>query len=158
MVGDRPPNAGQFGELPAGAGIPPTGSGGAPFGTGGPGGMAGDATPSAAVVALLETDSGQYTWVAASTGATNAAEYQLATGDPVIGIGGCGGGGAAPTLAQSQSYLAHGHYYIASGRGGGFGGAGGGASGAAATPALQIQAWWVRTTPAARWTGSPSTT
>ena len=90
------------------------------------------------MVALLETDSGQYTWVAASTGATNAAEYQLATGDPVIGIGGCGGDGAAPTLAQFQSYLAHGHYYIASGQGGGFGG---GASGSAATPAMQIQAW-----------------
>ena len=57
--------------------------------------------------------------MAATTGANSAAGYQLATGDPVMAIGGFNGTDPAPTLAQFERYVAEGkiHYYIG---GGGF--------------------------------------
>ncbi|GAA3809059.1 hypothetical protein GCM10022206_54400 [Streptomyces chiangmaiensis] len=56
-------------------------------------------------------------------GSQNAASYQLATGDPVMAIGGFNGSDPSPTLAQFQKYVAQGRirYFIA----GGFGGGGG---------------------------------
>ncbi len=100
---------GGFGARPGGAGL-----------------FAENPTPGATILALLETDAGAYDWVAATTGSTNAAEYQLATQDPVIGIGGFNGGGVAPSLAQFQASVAAGriHYYIVSAQSGGFGGPG----------------------------------
>jgi hypothetical protein len=90
-------------------------------------------------VKLLETGSDQYTWVAATTGANQASGYQLATGDPVMAIGGFNGTDPAPSLAQFQAYVAAGriHYYIAGGGGpgGGFGGGGGGSA------SSQIASW-----------------
>ncbi|MFB8756372.1 ArnT family glycosyltransferase [Streptomyces nigra] len=72
---------------------------------------------------LLEDDARAYTWVAAAVGAQNAASYQLATGDPVMAIGGFNGTDPSPTLAQFKKYVADGdiHYFIAGG--GGMGGA-----------------------------------
>ena len=57
--------------------------------------------------------------------ANSAAGYQLATGEPVMAIGGFNGTDPAPTLAQFEQYVSEGkiHYYIAGG--GGFGGFGG---------------------------------
>jgi 4-amino-4-deoxy-L-arabinose transferase-like glycosyltransferase len=69
--------------------------------------------------------------VAATTGANEASGYQLATGDPVMAIGGFNGSDPTPTLAQFQQYVHDGqvHYFIAGGRGGfGGGGPGGGSS------------------------------
>ncbi|HET9016906.1 MAG TPA: glycosyltransferase family 39 protein [Thermomicrobiaceae bacterium] len=105
--------------------------GGAP-GTAGPhgglGGLLNADTPSAALVSLLEQNSGRYTWVAATVGANNAAGVQLATGDPVMAIGGFNGTDPAPTLAQFEQDVQAGriHYFLASGGFGGFGGPGGG--------------------------------
>ncbi len=81
---------------------------------------------SAELVAALRATSG--TWAAASTGSHGAASLQLASGRPVIAIGGFNGGDPAPTLAQFQSYVESGQvrYYVAGGRGGPGGGAGGG--------------------------------
>ncbi|HEU5270978.1 MAG TPA: hypothetical protein VFU36_13720, partial [Jatrophihabitans sp.] len=64
-----------------------------------------------------------YTWVAAAVGSNTAAGYQLATGLPVMPIGGFNGSDPSPTLAQFQAYVAAGkiHYFIG---GGGFGGGG----------------------------------
>jgi 4-amino-4-deoxy-L-arabinose transferase-like glycosyltransferase len=63
--------------------------------------------------------------VAAAVGSNTASGYQLATGDPVMAIGGFNGTDPAPTLAQFQRYVAEGkiHYYIGGGGfwGGGFG-------------------------------------
>jgi hypothetical protein len=89
----------------------------------GPGGMNNllDAsTPSAGIQALLTADASSYRWVAAAIGAQNAAGYQLATGDPVMAIGGFNGSDPSPTLAQFQAYVAQHkiHYYIAGGLGG----------------------------------------
>ncbi|WP_243182178.1 ArnT family glycosyltransferase [Arthrobacter humicola] len=81
----------------------------------GMGGLLGASTPSAALVAALQTDAGTYTWAAAVVGSNNAAGYQLATQLPVMAVGGFNGTDPAPTLAQFQQYVADGkiHYFIA---------------------------------------------
>ena len=55
------------------------------------------------VVAALEENADQYTWVAATIGANEAAGYQLATDDPVMAIGGFNGTDPSPTLAEFQA-------------------------------------------------------
>ncbi|HZB59816.1 MAG TPA: glycosyltransferase family 39 protein [Actinomycetota bacterium] len=102
-----------------------TGQGGmAPGGAGGRGGMGGlldGGTPGAELVTLLRQGADGYTWVAAAVGANNAAGVQLATGEPVMAIGGFNGSDPAPTLAQFQQYVAEGriHYFLGGGRMGG---------------------------------------
>lgn len=93
---------------------------------GGAGGLLSASTPGAAVTAALQANSDQFTWVAAIVGANSASGYQLASGDPVMAIGGFNGSDPTPTLAQFQDYVAQGkiHYFIA---GGGVGGGRGGA-------------------------------
>ncbi|KDN23949.1 glycosyl transferase [Amycolatopsis rifamycinica] len=73
-------------------------------------------------------------WAAAQSGAMQAAGLALASGRPVLAIGGFSGSDPAPTLEQFRQYVAGGEirYYVAGGRGG-FGG-GRGTAGA-------IQAW-----------------
>ncbi|WP_425303200.1 ArnT family glycosyltransferase [Nocardia wallacei] len=92
---------------------------GAQSGTGGPGvmrigGPFASVRPGANVVAALHADAGDYTWAAAMIGSDNAAAYQLATGDPVMAIGGYNGTDPAPTLEQFQQYVAQHriHYFI----------------------------------------------
>ncbi|QNJ92518.1 glycosyltransferase family 39 protein [Mycolicibacterium fluoranthenivorans] len=73
---------------------------------------------SADVSWLLMANAGDYRWVAATTGSLDASDYQLATGHPVMPIGGFGGGDPAPTLEQFQGYVRDGlvHYYYLSER------------------------------------------
>ncbi|MBC8994789.1 glycosyl transferase, partial [Micromonospora chalcea] len=143
-------NAGGFPGFPGGGSAP-----GAPGGTGqdggagpeggtGPdgrgqrgGGMGGllDARePSAEMTALLTADADDYTWVAATVGSNNASGYQLATGRPVMPIGGFNGSDPSPTLAQFQRYVADGriHYFLG---GGGFRANGG------SNASAEIAAW-----------------
>jgi len=54
------------------------------------------------VVTALTTGAGSYTWVAAAVGSDTAAGYQLATGRPVMAVGGFNGTDPAPTLAGFQ--------------------------------------------------------
>jgi 4-amino-4-deoxy-L-arabinose transferase-like glycosyltransferase len=111
-------------------------------GAGGPGALLNAVTPSAALTTLLTTNSGSYTWVAAATGSNNAAGYQLATGKPVMAVGGFNGTDPAPTLAQFKTYVREAkiHYFIGGGAGGGMGGRGGqGYSGS--DDAQQISSW-----------------
>jgi len=77
-------------------------------------------TPGAQIQALLKANASSYRWVAAAIGAQNAAGYQLATGDPVMAIGGFNGSDPSPTLAQFQAYVAQHkiHYYVSGGIGG----------------------------------------
>ncbi|QMU67609.1 glycosyltransferase family 39 protein [Streptacidiphilus sp. P02-A3a] len=142
-----------------GAGQPPTGTGGGfpggqggtgtgttpgtgtrtGGGTGGMGGGVGSllngSDPGSAVTALLKADASRYTWVAAGIGSQNAAGYQLATGDPVMAVGGFNGTDPAPSLAQFEAYVNAGriHYFI----GGGVGATGGSGSG----DSSQIATW-----------------
>lgn len=100
------------------------------------GGLLNGAQVSSAMTSLLKADAGHYTWVAAAVGSQNQASYQLASGEPVMSIGGFNGSDPSPTLTQFKQYVAAGriHYYIA---GGGMGGGGMGGSGTAS----QITSW-----------------
>jgi 4-amino-4-deoxy-L-arabinose transferase-like glycosyltransferase len=105
---------------------------------GGPGGgFLNGSRSNPALTKLLQADASRYRWVAATVSANNAAGYQLASGDPVMAIGGFNGTDPAPTLAQFERYVAEGtiHYFIA---GGGAGGLGGGRSG---SDASRITSW-----------------
>jgi 4-amino-4-deoxy-L-arabinose transferase-like glycosyltransferase len=107
-------------------------------GTGGPGGGFLNASSSnAALNQKLQADASRYTWAAATVNSNNAAGYQLASGEPVMAIGGFNGTDPAPTLAQFEKYVSQGkiHYFIAGG--GGFAGPGGGSGG----DAPQITSW-----------------
>ncbi|WP_097892653.1 glycosyltransferase family 39 protein [Streptomyces sp. st170] len=128
--------------------------GGGGGGGGGMGGLLNGATVDAEAKALLTKDADDYTWVAAAVGAQNAASYQLATGEPVMAIGGFNGSDPSPTLAQFKKYVAEGkiHYFVSGGgmgggmRGGtageGGGGMGGGPGGMGSSgTSSQISSW-----------------
>ena len=114
--GGPPPGLGRgnfFGMVPGGMG--PGGFGQAP---GGMGGLLDGGTPDAELVALLTQDADRYTWVAAAVGSNSAAGVQLATGRPVMAIGGFNGSDPAPTLEQFQQLVAEGkiHWFLGGGR------------------------------------------
>ncbi|MDX2962235.1 ArnT family glycosyltransferase [Streptomyces acidiscabies] len=117
-----------------------TGEGG--MGGGGAGGLLNGASVTSEAKKLISTDSDKYTWAAAAIGAQNAASYQLATGDPVMAIGGFNGTDPSPTLAQFKKYVEDGkiHYFISSGSGGGRGG-GGMMGGSSTGTSSQITTW-----------------
>ncbi|MEU7335739.1 glycosyltransferase family 39 protein [Streptomyces sp. NPDC007074] len=122
-----------WGALPGGG----TGEGG-PRGGGGAGGLLNGANVSSEARALLSKDAGDYTWAAAAVGSQNSASYQLATGKPVMAIGGFNGTDPSPTLAQFKKYVTDGkiHYFIS---GGGMGGGMGG--GANSSASSRISSW-----------------
>jgi hypothetical protein len=140
--------------LGGGNGGPPAGfaPGGGGFGgrAGGLGGLLDASTPSKALVTLLQTDASSYRWVAAIVGANSAAGVQLATGDPVMAIGGFNGTDPSPSLAEFKADVAAGkiRYFVTAG--GGFGGGPGGAGGSASSRAI---ASWVESTFAATTVG-----
>jgi hypothetical protein len=70
-------------------------------------------------LAALMDNASDYVWVAAISGANNAAGYQLATQRPVMPLGGFNGTDPSPTLAQFQRYVADGkiHWFIGGGLG-----------------------------------------
>ncbi|MFC9811687.1 glycosyltransferase family 39 protein [Streptomyces virginiae] len=122
-------------------GLPGGMTGGGP---GGAGGLLNGARVSAEAKAALTADADSYTWAAAAIGSQNAASYQLASGVPVMPIGGFNGSDPSPTLEQFKQYVRDGkiHWFIGQGgsgtaagagedggrRGGGTGGPGGGTS------------------------------
>jgi 4-amino-4-deoxy-L-arabinose transferase-like glycosyltransferase len=81
---------------------------------GGAGGLLNASTSGKALTAALKANAAAYIWVAATTGSNNASGYQLASGKPVMAIGGFNGTDPAPTLAQFEKYVASKkiHYYI----------------------------------------------
>ena len=74
----------------------------------------GAATVGPQVKQMLSDGADAYTWAAATDGANQAADYQLATGEAVMPIGGFSARDPSPTLAQFQRYVAERriHYYI----------------------------------------------
>ncbi|MEU7575212.1 glycosyltransferase family 39 protein [Micromonospora sp. NPDC049240] len=119
-------------------GIGPNGGAGQDGGRGqrggGMGGLLDAREPSAEMTALLTADAEDYTWVAATIGSNNASGYQLATGEPVMPIGGFNGSDPSPTLAEFQRYVADGriHWFLG---GGGFRANGG------SSASTEIAAW-----------------
>jgi 4-amino-4-deoxy-L-arabinose transferase-like glycosyltransferase len=117
------------GPLRGPAGFPPPGG----FAGRAPGNFLNAGSVSTELAALLERDASGYRWVAATINANSAASYELATGLPVMAIGGFNGSDPAPTLKQFQDFVSKGqvHYFI----GGGGGMRGGGAS------SSEIESW-----------------
>ncbi|WP_328757796.1 MULTISPECIES: ArnT family glycosyltransferase [Streptomyces] len=127
----------QQGGMPGGGAMGEGGMGG-----GGAGGLLNGATVSSAAKKLLETNADDYTWAAAAIGSQNSASYQLATGKPVMAIGGFNGTDPSPTLAQFKKYVTDGkiHYFISGGgMGGGMGG--GNSSSTTTSTSSQISSW-----------------
>ncbi|MEV5836217.1 glycosyltransferase family 39 protein [Nocardia sp. NPDC052112] len=117
-------------------------AGGNPMMGGPAGGLLGASRPSQQVIAMLESNGSDYTWVAAATGSNSAAGFQLATELPVMPIGGFNGSDPSPTLDQFKQYVADGkiHYFIGSGnRGGEDGGGGFGRSGTSSEISKWVQ-------------------
>jgi 4-amino-4-deoxy-L-arabinose transferase-like glycosyltransferase len=106
---------------------------------GGAGGVLGGATVSTETATTLKADADSFTWVAAATGSQSAASFQLATGLPVMAIGGFNGSDPSPTLDQFKALVASGqiHYFIDGGQGGGPGDQQNGGSNSSA----EIAAW-----------------
>jgi hypothetical protein len=126
LPGGTPPTAGTFpgggtaGSAPTGM-TPPSSFGGGPSGQGG-------TQIDAALTDYLVANRGTATWIVAVSGANEAGQIELATGLPVMAMGGFTGSDPAPTLEQLQAYVASGQLrYVLIGGGGG-GGAGFGSS------------------------------
>jgi hypothetical protein len=122
------------GGFPGGGTTGGTGTGQARGGFGG--GLLSGSTASSAMVTLLQANASDYTWAAAAVGSNNASGYQLASGEPVMAIGGFNGTDPSPTLAEFQQYVAAGkiHYFVG-------GGTGGGTQTGGSAAAQQIAAW-----------------
>ncbi|MBB1157247.1 glycosyltransferase family 39 protein [Amycolatopsis dendrobii] len=82
----------------------------------GGGGLLGTTMPGANLTALLR-NSGDHRWAAATVGSNNAAGYQLASGKPVLAVGGFNGTDPYPTLAQFEQYVREGQirYFLGDG-------------------------------------------
>ncbi|MFE5585102.1 glycosyltransferase family 39 protein [Kitasatospora sp. NPDC056531] len=125
----------------------PEGMGGPGGFAGGMGGLLGGTKVSDEAAALVSQDADHYTWAAATSGSQNAASYQLATGKPVMALGGFNGTDPSLSLAGFQKYVQEGkvHWFIGGGSHRGFGGAGGeggqGDDNGQQTESAQIEAW-----------------
>jgi hypothetical protein len=135
MAGDGPglPAAGGLnrdGTSQAALGIAPGQVAG--FGDGG-----GSGTSDSALVTYLLANRGDASWIVATWSANQAGSIELASGQPVMAMGGFSGGDPAPTLDQLKAYVASGQlrYVLVSG-GGGMGGPGGNGASSSA-----ISAW-----------------
>ncbi|GAB88901.1 glycosyltransferase family 39 protein [Gordonia rhizosphera] len=102
---------------------------------GGPGGLLSGSRPSAELVAMLQADADNYTWVAAAVGSNHASGFQLESGYSVMPIGGFNGTDPSPTLDEFKKLVEENkiHYFIGGGRG--FGNSDG------SRPSAQIAAW-----------------
>jgi len=139
-----------------GAGGPPSGANGAPGGQGGgPGGLG--STANTTLITYLETHQGSAKFLVATASSMDAESIIIATGKPVMALGGFSGSDQILTTAQLARLVANGtiHYFLIQGgrQGGGPGGGGGN------TALTQ----WITThgtvVPASRYeTGSTSTT
>jgi 4-amino-4-deoxy-L-arabinose transferase-like glycosyltransferase len=107
---------------------------------GGPGGF-GATTTDTALDNYLVAHKGNATYIVAAFGSQSSAPIIIATGQPVITIGGFNGGDPAPTLAQFQQLVAQGKVRYVLVRGGGFGGPGGGGFGGPGGGNSAISQW-----------------
>lgn len=111
----------------AGAFDPPAGfTGGAPSGAASFGGRPGGDSASSALISYLEAHQGSAKYLVATVSANQAAPIILATGKPVMALGGFLGSDPILTVAQLQTLVREGQIrYFLLGGGGGPGGSGG---------------------------------
>ncbi|HUB68846.1 MAG TPA: glycosyltransferase family 39 protein [Acidimicrobiales bacterium] len=74
-------------------------------------------TPTREVVAMLQREARSFKWVGAVVGGDPAAGYELATGLPVLAVGGFAGTDAYPSLVQFEGMVRSGeiHYFVTPG-------------------------------------------
>jgi 4-amino-4-deoxy-L-arabinose transferase-like glycosyltransferase len=79
------------------------------------GGLGGASTVATALSKALASDASNYRWAAATTSDNYASSLELATGEPVMALGGYNGTDDAITLAAFKKLIADGkvHYYVA---------------------------------------------
>jgi 4-amino-4-deoxy-L-arabinose transferase-like glycosyltransferase len=138
LFGGGPAGLGGPGIAPGG-GLPGGFAGGLPGGVpaiGGRGGFGGGLATGAENSALLDylvANRGNATWIVAANSSQQAGTIELATGLPVMAMGGFTGSDPTPTLDQLKSYIASGKLRFVlvdgGGAGGGFAGPGGGFGG-----------------------------
>lgn len=127
-AGPQVANATGFGG--PGGGVRPDGASAGAFDgqpVGGAAGPGGDDV-SSTLIDYLAANRGTASWIVAVTSANQAGSIELATGQPVMAMGGFSGSDPTPTLDQLKSFIASGQlrYVIVGGRGGGPGGGPGG--------------------------------
>ena len=78
------------------------------------GGLLGSPTAHPDLTRLLAAGADEFTWAAAVVGSNNAAGYQLASGVPVMAVGGFNGTDPSPTLEEFTRYVDEKqiHYFI----------------------------------------------
>jgi 4-amino-4-deoxy-L-arabinose transferase-like glycosyltransferase len=126
---------------PAGIGTPPGAVGGGFAGgsTGQPGaGDGGGGSSDPALISYLLANRNGATWIVATTSANAAGSIQLASGEPVMAMGGFSGSDPAPSLAQLRALVASAQLRYVLVNGGGFGGPGGPGRGGSTS---EIDAW-----------------
>jgi 4-amino-4-deoxy-L-arabinose transferase-like glycosyltransferase len=108
----------------------------------GAGGGPGGGTAGQAVIDYLIANRGDARWIAAAMGSQGAAAIQLASGEPVMAMGGFTGGDPAPSLDELKALVASGDLrYIVLGGGGGPGGFGGGGRGPGGRGLGEVASW-----------------
>ncbi|HEY5155050.1 MAG TPA: glycosyltransferase family 39 protein, partial [Acidimicrobiales bacterium] len=107
----------------------PTGST-SDFGGGAGPGAGGARTADAGLISYLQANQGDATYLVAAFGSQSSAPIIIATGQPVITIGGFSGGDPAPTLDQFKAMVAAGEvrFVLVGGNGGGPGANGSGST------------------------------
>jgi 4-amino-4-deoxy-L-arabinose transferase-like glycosyltransferase len=124
------------------AGGPPT-SGQQATGLPGDGGGLGGNSSDTALLNYLVANRGSATWIVAADSAQEAGSIELATGLPVMAMGGFTGSDPAPTLAQLEGYVASSKLRFVLESGGTGGGLGGGGLGSDTSSARDS---WVTST------------
>jgi 4-amino-4-deoxy-L-arabinose transferase-like glycosyltransferase len=141
------------GGLPGGAPAGSGPSGQTATGLPGDGGGLGGNTSDSALLQYLVSNRGSARWIVAANSAQEAGSIEIATGLPVMAMGGFTGSDPAPTLAQLKSYIASGElrFVLAGGQGGGFG-----APGASTTDSMDRTSWVTSTCKLVNYGGSAS--
>jgi hypothetical protein len=127
---------------PGGGGLGGNPTGGLP----GDGGGLGGNTSDSALLNYLVANKGGTEWIVAISSAQEAGSIELATGLPVMAMGGFTGSDPTPTLAQLKSYIASGKLRFVLAGSGGFGGVGGFGGGSGGVDVSSERTTWVTST------------
>ena len=125
-------------------------------GFGGGAGGAGGGSADASLISYLEAHRGHARYLVAAFGSQSSASIIIATGQPVITIGGFNGADPAPTLAQFEHLVAGGQvrYVLVTNGGGGFGPGGATGSGSSISQWVTTHGKEVSTTNAGTGSGT----
>jgi 4-amino-4-deoxy-L-arabinose transferase-like glycosyltransferase len=151
-------NAYGGGDPHPGPGTTDTGFGGSNRAGGlpGDGGGLGGNTSDSALLSYLVANQGSATWIVAINSAQEAGSIELATGLPVMAMGGFTGSDPTPTLDQLKSYVASGKLRFVLASGGGFGGGGFGGGPGGADTSSERTTWVTSTCKVVSYGGSAS--